>query len=348
MMIFLPLVVLIAFFQLHVMEKNIDDILGTVKSVTTGKKFNSYWIVLSFVPIPFGLSLLYSFANKFFGFTFGKWAIFFPFIQLAISIFAFYMVYKLLSKGAYSFKVALVSAVWAAVAFEITKYLFLFFLSKQASGPLATGVIVTFLLVWLWLVSISFIYAFCARIGYYYQFMQILSRENHEALKYSNSRAMREISLICLVEMTKRFYSNNKKGMLPSAHNLGLDVNDLCNFALITPARARDVIFHLNTVGLVQILQDSEREIAVLRFSPDSLTLEDFISRIEGRTNPPTLPAHVPQYLSNKWFWSEYSKMLKNSFGGLTLKDLLDMEIKGDPKKSLASKNGLGKKPRRA
>ena len=318
---FFPVVTMFSFTLINSMEKFLDDIWGTVRDESTSKKLFKYWLILSIVPIPVFFMLGSTFWFKLAaGKWFLKWLVF-PVVRMIGFSLSFAFIYKVLSKGVFNWKSALSAGAWNGVILEFVNQVFISVIISQfgAKNP-ASAVMGIVFFSGMWSFAAGCVFLFAGRVGYVSQFEDVFTDEQWDFVNKSDQRSMRETALICMLEMTKRFYEK-EYGL---AYTVGLDSNELSLLAHISPGRAKEVINHLHYVNLIDILHDDEREVAMLKVSPEVLTLDEFMARVEERVGGAT-PDFV-NYPSNRWFWSQYEKTLEGTFGALSLKKLYEME----------------------
>ena len=321
---FIPMAFALAYFILHLLEEYMDTNLGKIQESDLLRRMTLYWIIASVLFVPFVGSFVYSMIDKIFGLQYSNTllAIALFTIQCMISMLTFSFIYRILSKGFFPWKTAVISGVTAGILFELFKYIFLFLLKKQSDMPFTAFLVVAFILFGVWFFINAIIFTFGVRVGYYYEFRDVFRPENRELLESSDFRATREIALICLMELTKRFYASNDT---INKEAIGLDIRQLCTYSLITPIKARAILQHLSNVRLIRILQDGDRESVMLNFSPDKLSLDEFIFKIEEKINLWVAP-NLPDYRASNWFWTEYKKTLSSCFKDTSFKDLYDIQ----------------------
>jgi len=312
-----------AFGLLRVVERTLDETWGVLNFKSFGARFPSYWLVLSTVP---GLVLLSIFTT--FVFTFSATASQLPFfvhtgftgLKLISTFVSFTIIYRVLNNGDLKWESAAVGAIWPTLCFEFFKNFFLVIMALQEHS------ITTIIVGMLSLVTFSFISSFFlivgANIAYIHQYKSIGDGSQLKRLETTEPRPTREIALACLLEITRRFLQKDQAENVP---HIGIDPGELAFIAETSPKRAQHVLGLLDKVGLVKIVQEEERQAAILRFSPEKLTLDEFLARIESRIASPHM--EIPQPLkdeSNQWFWKEYAATLNDRFGSLTLKTLAE------------------------
>jgi len=326
LLMFVPLFVVLLYFELSVLERYLDDILGRTNSEVFENRIVLYWTILSIVAVPFIGSQMVTIRYTLLGLfssSLGTIAILLPFAQTIVTIASISFLYRCFSKASFSWKTSIVSGVLAGIVFEIVKNITLFIIKSKMTSSQMSDYVVILVIVAIWFFISSIIFTFCARAAYYKEFKDLYSNDNSELLKMSDVRATREVALLCLLEMTKRFYSNN--GQILS-EKMGMKISEICKVAVVTPRRARQVFSHLNKVSLIRVLRDKNEDVGVINFSPDSLSLEEFIFRIEERLRGTNIPL-IPNCPANKWFWDEYHSTIKRSFSKMHLKDLYEMKF---------------------
>jgi len=306
-----------------------------VTKETFTQKLTLFWLIFTFSIFPIFGVYIFAFAHYFLGFEYGTnqvTGIAFMLIQMAMNVVWFAFIYRMLSKNVFSWSSALKSGFWAGVVVDATKIVLLWGMSKQGGLEPFAAILTSFIFVVLWFIVVSFVFTFCARIGYYHEFSTIFEGKGLQFLKSAGHRPLREITLVTLLEMSRRYYSNRDGAENNAA---GLYLSDMCRLVAITPARAKQVVEHIVDVGLVKVFTDHEREILMLNFSPERLTLNEFMNRIE-RSSAGTFET-LDIFPANKWFWDQYGKALQRNFGSLTIYDLYNMDFKQDEPTAVGS-----------
>lgn len=324
-LLFIPVVISLCFFLLHLLERYLDELLGILTVPNFSKKLSLYWIILSVSIWPIIGTFVFAIAHTFFGFEYSEskiFSTFFIFIQMGMTVLLLSFVYKMLSKGVFSWQSAFRAGTWAGVLTDVTKLALLAFLVRQGSVSPFAAIMIATIFTSLWLIFVAIVFSFGARVGYYCEFRELFSDNKIEYLNKSEARPAREIGLIGLLELTRRYYST-RDGM-GLGETIGLSLGELCHLVIVTPARAKEVMEHITKVGLVKIFMDNEREVLVLNFSPERLTLNDFLSRLEIR--PGIDVQGLTQFYANRWFWEQYYQVLKKNFGQMSIKDLYELE----------------------
>lgn len=337
--------VLGAFASLAIMEKYLDDAWGKLTYQSLEQRLSAYWVILTIIPFPFACTIIFNKNFEIFYYLLdppvaavvGSKA-----LHLVIAAFSFGFVYKIFSKGTMGWRSSFVGAVWAALSFEITKNLFFAItLWQVGSQPIAASAVITMFLMVGWLIFSAFSFIMGAKISYVYEHKDVfghletyyIHQHDEEFIETKELRPLREISLICLIELTKKFCQVPIDGKM---EDVGIDPNELAKLTFVGPERAKDVMSHLNEVGLITILHDGVRELAILRFSPEKITLEEFLGRIERRLGK-NLPEPL-EYTANQWFWKQYSAGISEKFGHLTLHQLFEKGAEMDKEAALQGK----------
>ena len=326
--IFGPMLVGLTLYMLYFADGHLSRLLGVVTKETFTQKLTLFWLICTFSIFPVFGVYIFAFAHYFLGFEYGVnqvSSIAFMLVQMAMNVIWFAFIYRMLSKNVFSWSSALKSGFWAGVVVDASKIVLLWAMSKQGGLEPFAAILTSFIFVVLWFIVVAFVFTFCARIGYYHEFSTIFEGKGLQFLKSAGHRPLREITLVTLLEMSRRYYSN-RDGVGENA--TGLYLTDMCRLVAITPARAKQVVEHIVDVGLVKVFTDHEREILMLNFSPERLTLNEFMNRIE-RSSAGTFET-LDIFPANKWFWDQYGKALQRNFGSLTIYDLYNMDFKQD------------------
>lgn len=325
-LIFGPMLIGLTLYMLYFADGHLSKLLGVVTKETFTQKLTLFWLIFTFSIFPIFGVYIFAFAHYFLGFEYGinqVSSVAFMLVQMAMNVIWFAFIYRMLSKNVFSWSSALKSGFWAGVVIDITKTILLWGMSKQGGLEPFAAIMTSFIFVVLWFIVVAFVFTFCARIGYYHEFSTIFEGKGLQFLKSAGHRPLREITLVTLLEMSRRYYSN-RDGVGENA--TGLYLTDMCRLVAITPARAKQVVEHIVDVGLVKVFTDHEREILMLNFSPERLTLNEFMNRIE-RSSAGTFET-LDIFPANKWFWDQYGKALQRNFGSLTIYDLYNMDFK--------------------
>lgn len=291
-----------------------------------GTRLPTYWMLLCFAPPLVTLSVALSlplFFTKLDGMPGMAMFVSKFFIQAASSFVAFTLTYKLIIGPGLSWRSAASGGYWAAIGFEGVKGIFmrLTFFHVEFAQSMGGMLIVQEMLVFSCAVLTACVFLFGNHMAYIDEYRFLFSM-GYEEYKSSEPRPAREIALVGLVEITRRLLDKTadpRNRDLP----LGLDALELAQLARTTPERAKQIMALLDGVGIVTIIQEKQREAAILKFLPEKLTLDEFLARLEQRVTPEKL--NLPIRLDdpvNSWFWNEYSNALESRFGKLTLRDL--------------------------
>lgn len=314
-----------SFGVLRLVESVFDQQWGKINVHSMVKRIPVYWMALTIVPTFLAGSIgwaLYIKAGTNNSQTASAVAGLAAVGQFVCTTLAFAALYKIINGLSVSYRSSFYGGFWAAVLFEIVKTALVATTTFQMtfSSPVGTFLVYS-LLMCIGFVFISGALVFGNHVAYTDQNRAILEEMDVPHQKYE-LRPMREIALVALLEMTRRFYlkNNNTEAVL------GLDALDLSKIALITPQRSSKVIRLLESVGLIKIIQDDYRETAILKIHPENLSLDEFIGRLEQRVTSKSLNVPAPlQDPSSTWFWQEYERALKDRFGSLSLKDLAEL-----------------------
>ena len=141
------------------------------------------------------------------------------------------------------------------------------------------------------------------------------------SVAYDDNRPLKEVALVCLLEMTGRFSTDPT-----SNENTGLSPFELSCMSRVSPSFAMEAMIQLESVGLISILNNGDGRLCVLKFNPANLLLSDFVNRIAWESEDGFSPA-LNAY-ANQWFWQEHDSAVSQKFSGLTLQDLYD-KVKG-------------------
>ncbi|MGE3972965.1 MAG: YhjD/YihY/BrkB family envelope integrity protein [Bdellovibrionales bacterium] len=315
-----------SFGVLRLIESVFDQQWGKITVSKFAQRIPTYWMTLTIVPSFLGTSIIWALYLQLspqtapfsegvkIGSIFG---------QFVLSAFALTACYKIINHPMVAYRSAFVGGFWAALCFEIVKTALVATstLEMNFSSPVGTFfVYAIFLCIGFVFVSAGLVFG--NHIAYTDQYRSILEKIYIPHQK-TEQRPTREIALAALIEMTRRFYIKSD-----GEQALGIDPLEIASLARTTPQRGKNVIRLLENVGLVKIIQDNVREIAVLKIHPESLSLDEFLARLEQRM--PASGLNVPSPLpdaSNTWFWQEYERALKDRFGSLSLKDLAELSM---------------------
>lgn len=339
------------FVCLNILEQYLDDSWGKLTSRKFEQQLTSYWVIITIASLPFLMALMLNKNLEIFHQFLGKRQALIVgshIFHFALTGFSFAFVYKLFSKGTLEWRSCWMGSFWATLFFEVTKNLYFVVSMWQAkTQPIAatafTFIFATFF--WTFLSALYILYG--GKIAFVFQNLDVFENlksvfsqeiaNSHQAEDRS-LRPTREVALICLLDLTSKFLQFPKDGDIKE---VGIDANQLSKLAYVDPEKAKKVLIHLQDVGLLTILHDGVREIGILRFSPDKVTIEEFLGRIERRYGK-NIPQPL-QFSANQWFWNEYSKALKTHFEGVNLRQLYERDCPGI-EKELDSKRLLTKK----
>jgi len=333
-LIFGPMLAGLFLYMLYFIDGHLNRLLGVVIKETFTQKLTLFWLIFCFSSFLVIGVYVFSFAHYFLGFEYGDnhvVSISFMLVQTAMNVILFAFIYRMLAKNVFSWPSALRAGFWAGVLIDVSKLVLFWGMSKQGGLDPFAAILTSFIFVVLWFLVVSFIFVFCARIGYYYEFSSIFEGKGWQFLKDAGHRPTREITLVTLLEMSRRYFSNRDGA---GSDVTGLYLTDMCRLVAITPARAKQVVEHIVDVGLVKVFIDHDREILMLNFSPERLTLNEFMNRIE-RSSSGTIET-LDIFPANKWFWDQYGKALQRNFGSLTISDLYNMDFNKDGESNTA------------
>jgi len=316
-----------SFGVLRLVESVFDQQWGKISIQTLVQRIPIYWMTLTIVPTFFAGSIGWALYSKLYTDTANASILVTAFSilgQFCFSILAFGALYKIINGLSISYRSSFYGSFWASIFFEVVKTSLVATTTYQMSfsSPIGTFLVYAILLC-IGFVFVSGALVFGNHVAYTDQNRAILEKMEVPHQK-SELRPTREIALVALLEMTRRFYIKNGN----TEAVLGLDALDLAKIARITPHRGTHIIRLLENVGLVKIIQDGHRETAILKVHPENLSLDEFIARLEQRVLAKSLNVPAPlQDPSNTWFWQEYERAMKDRFGSLSLKDLAELSM---------------------
>jgi len=249
---------------------------------------------------------------------------------------AFTVFFRFISENGTSWRGAFAGATIAAPVFEVSKILFVFLaqwvFSKCSSDALGL-ILSAFLGVPICLIATVLI-VFAGKFSEVFATAKGVTEADGKTIDGSfqyEFKSTREVAIMGMVELTRKFLTSNIE-----ASQVGITVSHLADIADIPLNRSHAIITHLESVGLVKVFRDNNEVTAVLSFSPDKMTLNKILERIEMRQIQELRRDSVTH-----WFWNEYEAALSERFEHITIRSLAEKDaavVPTDAKKSAGAK----------
>ncbi len=307
----LPFLVVSLFCTFYFGEDALDSAWGTLLDQNMSQKIVKYWLLMTTVAFPSVMAILIPITLSIMKMgvvaTVAAWIFSFFVMSCTIAIG-----FKVLSFKSVSWSSSLEAGVHTAFPhIIISAVAFSVILPKALEAQQGIVVLCAITMSWCFITSMVFFYG--AKVAVAAE----KSHFNDPDFVYNDDRSRKEVGLVCLLELTKRFSLNSF-----NRDKIGLHPYELSKIAKVSPYQAISVIEQLSSVGLVSILNDGYGNLAMLNFNPQNLIMADFLKRIEypddlGR--PDILDIH-----SNKQFWGDYYNAIDETFSKLSLQDLYE------------------------
>lgn len=305
-----PGIVALSYVYLSYLEKMLNPSSEKVEEPEFFEKLQTH--LVSFTTVPFLIlgTFAIGFGTKLSGLGAGS-----QFIAAVpafiVSWLAFGIVLKSYLMSDRGWGDVLKAAAPGALFFELSKYAGIGIFFWSSSAPLVANLFTLAFLAVAWNVAAAYAYVYGGCFGYHTAGGTLLRKDRFGAMSSGGFRAMREIGIIALVEISRRLLRHD---------NVGIDAEELGEISNVSDIRAQQVLNHLESVGLVRQMKTREGYlVSILTYAPDQLSLKKVVDAIEQREK-----LRIGEIAYSKWFWSEYYQALDEKFDDVTLRDLVE------------------------